>query len=234
MWLWMLNVIQDSLPDNTQLIAQSRGSKFRLEVTGTADVIADIGEQLAWLGSALRSSPLETGIIIVGAFVSGVGANPSEVAERQAPTFFCNIGFHVDVIDGTGETSNGQCWHQLFRSPVIVKGYPIPRRPISNIGLEISLDTRLAGTGHISTFNNKLFIKGFSTMLIPTRYSDSILIWHLICKKNGDRVSYLDEESINAADVSLSDLFSSRHFLGWSSQVRYLVGKKNLFSLSIF
>lgn len=161
-----------------------------------------------------------------------MGTNPtSKMAKGQAPTFFCNIGFKVDVIDNTNEASNGQCWHQLFQSPVIVQGYPIPKRPISNIGLEIQLDTlaSLAGACSISTFNNKLLIKGFSTMLVPTRYSDNILLWHLICKKDGDRVSYLDGEDIHAADVSLSDLKKSRHILGWSSQVRYLVGKKRLF-----
>ncbi|KAM0516344.1 hypothetical protein ACHAPE_005491 [Trichoderma viride] len=216
-----------SLPDSTRLVVRSRGPEFKLEVTGTADAIAEIGEQLAWLGSALRSSPHETGIAIVGAFVSGIGVNPtSERTEGHAPTYFYNIGFDIDVINNTGETSNGQCWHQLFRSPVIVKGYPIPRRPMSNIGLEINLDTlaSLAGTRHINKFNNKSFIKGFSIMLIPTRHSDNILLWHLLCSKNGDRVSYLDGKDIYADDVSLPDLEKSRHILGWSSSVNYPVG----------
>lgn len=149
-------------------------------------------------------------------------------AEEPAPTYFCNINFEFDMIDDAGEISNGQCWHQLFRNPVIVKGYPIPRRPMSDIGLEISLDTmaNLVGTRHINTFHNKIFIKGFSAMLIPTRCSDNILLWHSFCKKNGDRVSYLDGRDLHAEDISLHRLETSRHILGWSSSVKYLVGKK--------
>ncbi|KAL6904704.1 hypothetical protein GGI43DRAFT_287411 [Trichoderma evansii] len=216
-----------SLPDKTQLIAWSQGSKFKLEVIGTAESIADIGEQLAWLGSALRSSPYETGVTVVGAFVSGMGTNStSGITEGQPPTFFCNISFNLDVVDNTGEILNGQCWHQLFRNPVIVKGYHIPRRPMSDMGLEISLDTmaNLAGTHYINNFHNKIFIKGFSAMLVPTRHSDNILLWHLLCKKNGDRVSYLDGKDIHADDINLHDLETSRHILGWSSNIRYLVG----------
>lgn len=227
----MLNLIQDCLPDKTQLVAWSQGPEFRLEVTGTAESIADIGEQLAWLGSALRSSPYETGVTVVGAFVSDMGTNSaSKITEGQPSKYFCNLSFNLDVIDNTGEISNGQCWHQLFRNPVIVRGYPIPRRPMSNMGLEISLDimASLSGTRYINTFTNKIFIKGFSAMLVPTRHSDNILLWHLVCKKNGDRVSYLDGKDIHADNVSLPDLETSRHILGWSSSVRYLVGKNSL------
>ncbi|EHK40431.1 hypothetical protein TRIATDRAFT_181285, partial [Trichoderma atroviride IMI 206040] len=216
-----------SLPDKTQLVVWSRGPEFNLQVTGTADSIADIGEQLAWLGSALRSSPYKTSVAIVSAFVSDIGTSSTrDMAEGLPTTFFCNIGFGVDAIEDTGEISNGQCWHQLFQNPVIVKGYPILRRPISNIGLELSLDTMalLAGTRYINTFKNKIFIKGFSIMLVPTRYSDNILLWHLLWRKDGGRVSYLDGMDIHANDVSVADLKNSRHILGWSSQIRYLVG----------
>lgn len=229
LWLWMLTPIQDTLPDGTLLIAWSRGPEFKLQVTGTAESIADIGEQLAWLGSALRSPPYEAGVTTVDAFVSHMGMSPaSGMTEGLTPTFFCNINFKLDTADNSDEISNGQCWHQLFRNPVIVKGYPILRRPMSNVGLEISLDTlaRLAGTRYINTFNNQLFIKGFSTMLISTRYSDNILLWHLLCKKNGDRVSYLDGRDIHADNVSLPDLEKSRHILGWSPRIKYLIGKK--------
>ncbi|KAL7901943.1 hypothetical protein HDV64DRAFT_267145 [Trichoderma sp. TUCIM 5745] len=216
-----------NLPDKTQLIAWSQGPEFKLEVTGTAESIADIGEQLAWIGSALRSSPHESGVTTVSAFVSNMGINStSKMTEGHASSFFCNIGFNVDLTDDAGEIPNGQCWHQLFHNAVIVDGFPIPRRPKSSAGLEISLDTlaSLTGTRYINTFNNKFFIKGFSTMLVPTRYSDNVLLWHLLCKKNGDRVSYLDGTDIHADNVSLPDLEKSRHILGWSSSIKYLVG----------
>ncbi|KID99359.1 Pfs domain protein, partial [Metarhizium majus ARSEF 297] len=203
----------------------SLGPCFTLGVTGIAESIAEIGEQLAWLGSALRSSPYQTGIAVVNAFVSGMWMSPANWGTRRSE-FSCNINFNLDAVDGTSEIPNGQCWHDLFRNPVIVKGYPIPRRPLSNMGLEIRLDTmaHLAGTRHIQLFNNKIFIKGFSIMLVPTRHSDNIFFWHLLSKKNGDRISYLDSDGSHVEETNLYDLETSRHILGWSSSVRYLTG----------
>jgi hypothetical protein len=142
---------------------------------------------------------------------------------------FCNISFNFEF--NNDESSNGQCWHHLFRNPVVVKGYPIPRRSVSNLGLEISLDTMvgLAQAQHINTFDNKVFIKGFSTMLVPTQFCDGLLIWHLLYKKNGERISYLDSRGIHAENISFSDLERSRHIIGWCSKVRYCAGK-NTFS----
>jgi hypothetical protein len=227
----MLTLIQDSLPDGTQLIAWSREPSFKLEAIGLAESLAEIGEQIAWLGSALRSSPYQTGATYVKAFLSGMGTSSSgDMIEASNSAFFCNINFDLDVADDTDETCSGQCWHELFRSPVIVQGYPIPRRPISGLGLEISLHTMasLAGTRHVQIFNNKLFLKAFATMLIPTRQSNGIILWHLLYKKNGDRISYLDGSDTHVKDISLFDLETSRHIVGWTSKVRYLAGKSFL------
>ncbi|KAK9444430.1 Pfs domain protein [Metarhizium brunneum] len=94
------------------------------------------------------------------------------------------------------------------------------------MGLEIRLDTmaHLAGTRHIQLFNNKIFIKGFSTMLVPTRHSDDIVVWHLLFKRNGDRISYLDSDGSHVEEINLFGLETSRHILGWSSSVRYFTG----------
>ncbi|EXV01255.1 phosphorylase [Metarhizium robertsii] len=215
--------MQDTCPGRS--FFWSLGPCFKLGVAGIAESIAEIGEQLAWLGSALRSSPYQTGIAVVNAFVSRMWTSPLN-GVTQRSEFFCNINFNLDAVDGTGEIPNGQCWHDLFRNPVIVKGYPIPRRPLSNMGLEIRLDTmaHLAGTRHIQLFNNKIFIKGFSIMLVPTRHSDNILVWHLLFKKNGNRISYLDNNGPHIEETNLFDLETNRHILGWSSSVRYLTG----------
>lgn len=232
----MLTVAQDNLPDGTRLIVWSLGPWFTLEVIGLADSIVEIGEQLAWLGSALRVSPYQTGVAVVNAFVSRMWMSPaSEVAQGSSSNFFCNINFNLDAVDSTGEIPNGQCWHDLFRNPVIVKGYPIPRRPLSNMGLEIRLDTmaHLAGTRHTHLFNNKIFIKAFSTMLVPTRHSGNIFVWHLLSKKNGDRISYLDSDGCHVEETNLNDLETSRHIIGWSSSVRYLTGKSSMRQCSL-
>ncbi|KAK3938682.1 hypothetical protein QBC46DRAFT_355641 [Diplogelasinospora grovesii] len=46
-----------TLPDTTTLVAWSSGPMFNVSVVGTGPSIADIGEQLAWLGAALRPPP---------------------------------------------------------------------------------------------------------------------------------------------------------------------------------
>jgi hypothetical protein len=227
--LHILILAQDNLPDGTNLIAWHRGSQFGLKAIGIAESIAEIGEQLAWLASALRSSPYETGLAVVNPLVSNIWTDSSnEMIGELASTFLCKISFNLDLIDDYSELSNGKCWLQLFRNPVIVKGYPILRRPAPKMGLKISLDTMasLVGTRHINIFNKNVFIKGFSTMLVPTMYSANILLWHFLCTKNGDRISYLDGKDIHTAEISLANLESCRHIVGWCSNIRYLAGKQ--------
>jgi hypothetical protein len=66
----------------------------------------------------------------------------------------------------------------MFRNPVVAKGYLILSRSESSIGLEILLNMMagLARTQHANTFNGKLFIKGFSTMLVLMKHSGDLLI----------------------------------------------------------
>ncbi|OXV11398.1 hypothetical protein Egran_00836 [Elaphomyces granulatus] len=82
----------------------------------------------------------------------------------------------------------------------------------------------LARTQRINTFNGKLFIKGFSTMLVLTRYSGDLLIWHLLYNENGSRISYLDNtvaSTDNANDIGLE---TTRHIVGWCSEAKYYAG----------
>ncbi|KAF7591806.1 hypothetical protein BBP40_001077 [Aspergillus hancockii] len=103
------------LPDGTQLITWSRGPEFKHKAISIAESIAEIREQLAWLASAVRSSPYETGDTVINAFVGGMWTDSSsELTGGFASTFVCNISFNLDVIDDSGELSNGQCWLQLF------------------------------------------------------------------------------------------------------------------------
>ncbi|RQM05375.1 hypothetical protein DH86_00004357 [Scytalidium sp. 3C] len=82
----------------------------------------------------------------------------------------------------------------MFRNPVVVKGYPIPRRSEPDTGLEIPLNIMagLIGTRHINIFNEQLFIKSFSMMLVRTKEIEDLLIWHLFYDKNGHYISYSD------------------------------------------
>ncbi|OAP62831.1 hypothetical protein AYL99_02058 [Fonsecaea erecta] len=211
------------LPDQTRLTAEIHGSELVVEAVGTANSVAEVAEQLAWLGAALRSSPYEDGVAGCAPYIKNLRVNQTL---SQTRTFLCEIDFQMHRLDD--HRSNGQCWHDLFRKPVIVEGYPIPRRSQSGTGLEIPLDVMagLADTQLVDMFDNKLFIKGFSTLLIPTRLSEGLLTWHLLYK-DGDRISYLDSDIAHAEGLQLSDLENVRHVLGWCSEIRYNAGSKN-------
>jgi hypothetical protein len=204
-----------------------------VEVFGTGDAVAEIGEQLAWLGAALRSSPYELGVSYCTPFISDIridNAPPPAFGTSSACEVLCKIGFTVEQVVKHLETSNGQCWHNMFRNPVVVRGYPILRKYEPDVGLEIPLNMMagLARTQRANIFNGKLFIKGFSTMLVPTKRSGDLLIWHLLYNKEGNRISYLDNIIPHAENVSFSDLETARHVVGWCSEVQNYAGRNNL------
>ncbi|KAL6849042.1 hypothetical protein ACO1O0_008572 [Amphichorda felina] len=101
----------------------------------------------------------------------------------------------MEEIGLTVSPINGQCWHDIFKNPVIVKGYPIPQRPEWSTGLEIPLNMMagLARSQRLDRFRDKLYIKGFSTMLVPTKQIGDVICWHMIYNKDGSRISYLDD-----------------------------------------
>jgi hypothetical protein len=203
---------QGYLPDHTKLTAWIHDSKFEVEVFGTGYSVAETGEQFAWLSAALRSSPY---ILGVACCTPSIGVIHVDTALHSVSTtrhqFFCRIDFTIQECERL-EPSNGQCWHKMFRNPIVVQGYPISCRYEPSSGLEIPLDIMagLARTRRINTFNGKLFIKGFSTMLVPTRHSGDVLIWHLLYN-NGSRISYLDNTVASTDNANAIDLETTRH-----------------------
>jgi hypothetical protein len=187
-----------------------------VQAIGTAESVAEIGEQLAWLGSALRSSPQDEGLVCCAPTINYVDSGSLSHFE---------IGF-VFSTPVHSRLSPSHCWHNLFRNPTLVLGYPIPKRSHIGHGLEIPLNIMagLAHTARATVFEGKLFLKGFSTMLIPTRLSDEMLIWHLVYKENGDHISYLESELPHANGIGLSDFEKYRHILGWCADARYYAG----------
>lgn len=134
--------------------------------------------------------------------------------------------FALEAVPQSPRNSNGQCWNDIFRNPVIVKGYPIPQRVEWNTGLEVSLNIMagLARTQRVDRFKEKVYIKGFSTLLVPTKRSEDILCWHLIYNRDGSRISYLDDYLHQEQYIGRLDLENLRHVLGWCSEARFYAG----------
>ncbi|KAN0073022.1 hypothetical protein V8E54_009136 [Elaphomyces granulatus] len=217
------------LPDHTKLTAWIHDSKFVIEVFGTGYSVAETGEQFAWLSAALRSSPYTLGVACCTPSIGEIRVGTSLHSSPRTTTthqIFCKLDFTIQECGECFGPSNGQCWHKMFRNPIIVQGYPIPNRSEPSTGLEIPLEI-IAGlfrTRRVNTFNGKLFIKAFSIMLVPTRQSEDLFIWHLLYNKNGSRISYLDNTLAFTGNINGFDLEKARHIVGWCSEAEYYAG----------
>ncbi|OKL58696.1 hypothetical protein UA08_06282 [Talaromyces atroroseus] len=190
-------------------------STFTVDVTGSAHVIVEIGEQLAWLGAALQWPDSD-----------GISSVKTQI-QSQASHSIC-ISFHVETESEALSTVNGNCWHNLFRSPVVVEGFPIPRRRqvSSTRGLEIPLNMMagLARARRVNKFRSRTVLKGHFAMLLPVGQIGDIVMWHLIHDKKGGRISYNDSLAFDTVDIDLATLEKARHVLGWCSEMKFYGG----------
>ncbi|KAJ5157090.1 uncharacterized protein N7482_008190 [Penicillium canariense] len=225
-------------PDGTKIVVwfqsseHSKNRKVEVEVMGSAYTIAEIGEQLSWLGSALRSSSCPDHTAYCQPHVEGfkVIQDKRQGAERQyAAELSADISFTIND-KAFPSKMNGECWHNLFRSAVVVEGYPISRRPevgaVSGLEIPLQMMARLARANYVNTFLGGPVIKGFSAMLVPTENHQEVIIWHLVHNKNGDRISYLDSPVVPADGVTAGRFSQTRHILGWCSDAKYLAGTR--------
>lgn len=206
--------------------SQTQGSSATVWVDahGTAACVAEIGEQFAWLASALRSSPFPQEIAYSRPFIDGIQIGHATYEET---TYVCKIGVELREGNSDSETTNGECWHGLFGGPVVVEGFPIPRRlEEETLGLEIPLNimASLAQAHRVGSFGGKTVLKGFTTMLLPMKRTKDIVTWHLVQSRNGERISYLEADNFQTADIQMPELEKSRHVLGWCPEMRLYAG----------
>lgn len=185
-----------------------------MTVRGTSSAILDIGEQLAWLSAALNA------------------CRPTYQPLYCTPSIQLGADkFRVDImaerLEEHDKIVNGQCWHRLFLSPVIVKGFPIARKSQLGAGIEIPLRimAALLGTGQTDEFNGKVFLKGFSKMAVPVKKDGETVYWHMYCRGEEDRISFLHATEAHASDISVTDMEECRHVLGWTSNADFYAGK---------
>ena len=184
---------------------------------GTIEDIVDTAQQLAWIGAAFRTSQPNSLQYSEAKMTGGRGVFSMVFHSKPLPkdTF--------------------SCWYQLFTDPVIVRGFPVPKRRNNEQGLEISTNmmAALMGARHAVVFESGFLIKGFSAMAIPIRGNRDSTQWHLITNDPGVRMPY-QEGSLRCPDRLLlneldeTSLHSTRSFLGWWEK-----GETNLGSGSI-
>ena len=214
--------------DGSQISLTFNNSTVIAVVKGTQPAVTEIGQQIAWLGAALRSSCSKSRLALSTPNITRVSS------ANGSPTF--DITYQVTGAEPTeiSQLINGMCWQDLFHSPVIVQGFPILARTQEEQGLEIPLNM-MSGLGQASratNFDGGIVIKGFSTMFCPTKRVKNSILWHYLYEKDGSRISYLaaDERCPSRMRIDVVDtacLRSSRNFLGWASSVEIRAGENS-------
>lgn len=209
-----------SLRDGTALIGSFDCSKVVVHAQGLHHAIVEIGQQLAWLGAALQSSPDDRIVY----------CRP----EMNNHTFMGNLLYELKFTFRHGQSGqpprNGRCWHSLFSNPVVVYGFPIRRRHLVKSGLDIPLNIlgRLVPSRRIASFGGKVCIKGHCTILVPTKVVDDAVIWHLISNDHGCYMDYTDFRidaipGLYPAGLD-TNLVGFRHIVGWCPEAEVLTG----------
>ncbi|KAK4060353.1 hypothetical protein Trihar35433_10217 [Trichoderma harzianum] len=198
--------------DEMTISAWIKGPKFIVEAHGVSASITEVGELFAWLGAALKASPRQNGLMHCIPIIRNIAQNTTSLEEIKPQVSSTHltyqIEFSMEEVPEPFQTSNGQCWHDMFRNPAVVNGYPIPQRSQWNTGLEIPLNimAALAQAQRLDRFNKKAYIKGFSTML------------------DESRISYLDDNVDQEQDIGQLALEGCRHVLGWCVEAKLYAG----------
>lgn len=208
----------------TEITAWSFGPRLNVKIVGSEPSIAEVGEQLAWLGAALRSSPQGHGVCYCTPILTVPAA---DVLVEQLGTSESRFEIHFQFEEVGNELSNGHCWHNMFRRPVLVRGYPILRRTATQIGLEMPLNMMacMIRTSHVVPFDSAWYLKGFSSMLALVERRDNLFLWHHIYENKGGRVSYFDHKDGSTMAVAATEIENARHVIGWCSDVKLCAGK---------
>ncbi|KAF5701879.1 hypothetical protein FMUND_13712 [Fusarium mundagurra] len=199
-------------------------------------IVSEIGEQISWLASALRSVK-GTGSCPVSTTSSIKALYTTEVISRSSKrikgiTGICCIKFS-QRIEAPDDLDPGSCWKRLFSRPNFIRGYPIQRRSMPKTGLEIPLRyaASIVGSYEVVQWDERLLIKGFNMLMIATHVATDVMVWHLfVTDKTGVRISYvdprLDEVELKHSDeMSLRYVERKRHIIGWCTKATDLCGK---------
>lgn len=205
---------------------------------GSLDFILETVEQVAWLASALRPSPYPEGVATCFPSVADIHVSKGNGSQSSGSILAasCSIQFVFELAPDpldTAATLPGFCWSNMFRNPILVTGYPIPQRQVPETGLDISLGfmALLVDSDTIFRVGERLILKGFCSLLVAVEATKDLIIWHLLFNPSGERISFCDARiaglsGIATSDISLKDLESRRHIVGWCRDVKEYSGKR--------
>ncbi|KAL4795475.1 hypothetical protein BDV19DRAFT_398686 [Aspergillus venezuelensis] len=211
-----------SLQDGTVLEGAFDGPRLVIYVRGLQHAIVEIAQQLAWLGAALQSAPYNR-IAYCRPVLKRVHDFKANLTDLR---FELKFKFRHEK---SGQLlRNGNCWHSLFASPVVVYGFPIRQRQLKSTGLDIPLNIlgQLVPSRRIARFGRRIYIKGHCTILVPTKVVNDAVIWHLIYNDDGCYIDYTDSRvdtipGLYPAGID-TKLIGFRHIVGWCPEAEVL------------
>lgn len=152
-----------------------------------------------------------------------------EPSDRQLETVLHIFEINFEVSLGNEDTGSGSCWRNMFENPVIVRDFPIQRRPQPNLGLEIPFNIMagLVDTRHITTCYGAVYLKGFSAMLAPVSRIDGIVLWHYFGNHEGGHIDYLKKGAAVLTSFDPAEASRTRHIVGWCPGAFHFAGSAN-------
>lgn len=198
------------------LIVNSQGPWFTLVV---------IAEQLCWLGAACRASSDPHQPCRTKPFMRF-----DDTAKNANPTFI--IRFDETFSNGTVNQPKEslRCWELLFRNPSIADGFPAPVRSEQDVGMEIPLHMMadLGEVDRVVLYDDRLLLKGFCSMFIPTATTANSVTWHFMVNTGGSYLPFTDVSTIadQALPIDMASLAGCRHFVGWTPNAASFLGKQ--------
>ncbi|KXJ91144.1 hypothetical protein Micbo1qcDRAFT_108023, partial [Microdochium bolleyi] len=197
---------------------------------GTRAFVQSFSEQFVWLVAALQTSPDADKICFFAPSLSGPTIIPSAARSEQQADVAAALSYKVliqpEPYSQELELETGRCWQSLFQNASVVKGYPIPRRSTPDYGLEISLSlmATLVEAQFLNVFRGTPMIKGFSTLLFPTKQTLDATIWHLTYNQDGSHISFVDGLSCYTPAIDIEAARQGRHILGWCKDAKLYAG----------
>jgi hypothetical protein len=229
----VLNQVPDNLDTPYSLHLQNYPDRSMFVIFcafGTVDWLADVGDALTWLGTALRAPTEPCKVMYCSSSLNIVTCNPASRLDRTACNIYCT--FDQRRPPDTRKSDTGYCWHDMFLNTIVAEGYP---KPVSDIvGLEFSLPmmAALVGATRVTNFGDRLFLKGFSSMLVLTLKTTKTCQRHYLFNEDGSRIRYSDTRVREVMPSEVDDIStfeswigSMRHGIGWCPDVRLITGK---------
>ncbi|RDW90034.1 uncharacterized protein DSM5745_01809 [Aspergillus mulundensis] len=227
------------LPEGKELyyhLPGPKGAEVRAQIqpTGTCCVsvigspyfVAELGEQIGWLASALQvPQGYMQGVVACSPDITDLVVSEDNRDHSVVAVGSCRLVLGFMEKPKIQSAAHGFCWGPLFSNQTLVSGYPILQRQAANTGLEMSLNlmTALIRTKQVVQWGERVIMKGFSWLAIATFCTSGTTLWHLLTSASAhERISYIDPRldtmGIQESEKTLlRSLEGSRHIVGWCS-----------------